>query len=166
MRKLFLVLSSFAVFGLWLVPVSAQDHIFVRGPGPMGPPGMMMGDGPGMMFPFLIRKLDLTADQDAQVQKIMGAHKPKFLELFEQLRTVHEAIASKLFAQGSLSATDLSPQTEQISQLREQLMDEGLAVALEIRSVLTPEQLAKAAQLQQQMKALHEQMHNLMEEKQ
>jgi Spy/CpxP family protein refolding chaperone len=165
MRKFLVALCSFAVFGLWLAPVSAQDHIFVRGPGPMGPPGMMMGDGPGMMFPFVLRKLDLTADQDAQVQKIMEAHKPKFQELFEQLRTAHEAIGGRLFAAGPLSATDLSPQTQQISQLREQLMNEGLIVALEIRSVLTPDQLTKAAQLQQQMKALHEQMHNLMEEK-
>jgi Spy/CpxP family protein refolding chaperone len=58
--------------------------------------------------------------------------------------------------------TDLAPQTQQIAQLRNQLADEGLRVVLEIRNILTPDQLAKAAQLKTQMQSLRNQMRNLV----
>ena len=131
----------------------------------LGFSGMMMGDGPGMMLPLMLKKLELTADQDAQVQNIMAAHRDTFKNLFTQLEAAHEEMASKFFAPGPLSAADLTSQTQGVSQLREQLMNEGLKVALEIRGVLTPDQLAKAAQLKDQMQALHAQMRSFFEEK-
>ena len=41
------------------------------------------------------------------------------------------------------------------------MAQERLAIALAIRNVLTPEQLAKAAQLRQQMQQLRQQMQDL-----
>jgi Spy/CpxP family protein refolding chaperone len=156
------VFLALVVLSLWTAPVSAQPH---RMMGPPGPGGMMMGDGPGMMFPLMLKKLELTTDQDAQVQNIMAAHRDTFKTLFTQLEATHEEMASKFFAPGALSAADLTAQTQGVSQLREQLMNEGLKVALEIRGVLTPDQLAKAAQLKDQMQALHAQMRSFFEEK-
>ncbi len=156
------VFLGLVVLSLWMAPVSAQPH---RMMGPPGPGGMMMGDGPGMMFPLMLKKLELTTDQDAQVQNIMAAHRDTFKTLFTQLEAAHEEMASKFFAPGPLSAADLTSQTQGVSQLREQLMNEGLKVALEIRGVLTPDQLAKAAQLKDQMQALHAQMRSFFEEK-
>ena len=124
-----------------------------------------MGDGPGMMLPLMLKKLDLTADQDAQVQKIMAAHHDTFKALFTKLEAAHEEMANKFFAPGALSAADLTSQTQAVSQLREQLMNEGLKVALEIRGVLTPDQLAKAAQLKDRMQAMHAEMRSFFEEK-
>ena len=156
------VFLGLVVLSLWMAPVSAQPH---RMMGPPGSGGMMMGDGPGMMFPLMLKKLELTTDQDAQVQNIMAAHRDTFKTLFTQLEAAHEEMASKFFAPGPLSAADLTSQTQGVSQLREQLMNEGLKVALEIRGVLTPDQLAKAAQLKDQMQALHAQMRSFFEEK-
>jgi hypothetical protein len=44
-------------------------------------------------------------------------------------------------------------------------MQEGLAVALEVRNLLTPEQLAKAAELHTKMKTLRAEMRGVMEDK-
>jgi hypothetical protein len=44
-------------------------------------------------------------------------------------------------------------------------MKDGLNVMLEVRKILTPEQLAKAAQIKERMQALHEEMRGLLHEK-
>ena len=162
MKKVSVVFLGLVALSLWTAPVFAQHHM---GMGPPGPGGMMMGDGPGMMFPLMLKKLDLTADQDTQVQNIMAAHREIFKALFTKLEAAHNEMANKFFTPGALGAADLTSQTQVVSQIREQLMNEGLKVALEVREVLTPEQLAKAAQLKAQMQALHAQMRNFFEEK-
>jgi hypothetical protein len=53
---------------------------------------------------------------------------------------------------------------QQAIQARGQLMQEGLRAALDVRGVLTPDQLAKAADVQKQMEALHAQMQKLVGE--
>jgi len=121
----------------------------------------MAGDGTGIAFPLLLRGANLTSDQKAQVQQIMANHRATFRDLFSQLRATQDQMANKLFSAGRLQEADLAPQVQQIAQLRNQLAEEGLRVVLEIRGVLTPEQLAKASQLKSQMQSLHSQMRSL-----
>ena len=161
MRKSSIVLVGLIALSLWAATVYGQ-HRFGRGP--MGPGGMM-GDGPGMMFPMLFKKMDPTPEQEAQVRKIMDDHRGAFRTLFEQLQAAHEGMADKLFTLGEVKDEDLAPQVQRISDLRKQLMQEGLKVTLEMRGVLTPEQLAKAAELKKRMQALHAEMRGLFEEK-
>ena len=126
---------------------------------------MGMGGGPGMMLPFMLKKLGLTADQQAQVDKIMADHRANLKSYFSDMETQNEALAEKLFsAKQPLTLDDVKDQTTQISGLREKLMGEGIAVAVDIHNVLTPDQLAKAADLHAKMKALHDQMRGVMEE--
>ena len=131
-------------------------------PGFHGPRPGMMGDGAGMTLPLLLRGANLTADQKTQVQQIMGNHRATFQNLFGQLRTAQDQISNKLFSTGAVSESDLTPQLQQVTALRSQLAEEGLRVALEIRGILTADQLANAAQLKTQMQALQSQMKNLM----
>jgi Spy/CpxP family protein refolding chaperone len=140
---------------LWALPVHAQLR-----PGPHERGGMA-GDGTGIALPLLLRGANLTSDQKSQVQQIMANHRATFRDLFGQLRAAQDQMASKLFSTGRLQEADLAPQVQQIAQLRNQLADEGLRVVLEIRGVLTPEQLAKASQLKSQMQSLHSQMRSL-----
>jgi Spy/CpxP family protein refolding chaperone len=156
------VFLGLIVLSLWTAPVFAQHHMMM---GPPGPGGMMMGDGPGMMFPLMFRKLDLTADQQTQVQNIMASHRDTFHSLFQQLETANNAMTDKLFAPGEFKVEDLASQTQSVSQIRDQLMQEGLKVALEMRGVLTPDQLTQAAQLKDQMRAIHAEMRSLFEGK-
>ena len=142
---------------LWSGPAYAQPR-----PGFRGPMGGMQGDSGGMMLPMLLRGANLTADQKAQMKQIMANHRATFQDLFSQLRAAQEQVSNKLLSPGAVRDTDLAPQTQQMAQLRNQLADEGLRVVLEIRSILTPDQLAKASQLKAQMQSLHSQMRNLM----
>jgi Spy/CpxP family protein refolding chaperone len=140
---------------LWALPAHAQ----VR-PGPYERGGMA-GDGSGIALPLLLRGANLTPDQKSQVQQIMTTHRGAFRDLFSQLRAAQDQMANKLFSTARLQEADLAPQVQQIAQLRNQLAEEGLKVVLEIRGVLTPEQLAKASQLKSQMQSLHSQMRGL-----
>jgi Spy/CpxP family protein refolding chaperone len=81
------------------------------------------------------------------------------------LKKAHESLTEKFFASGEVRAEDLTLQMQRVAQLREQLMQEGLKVALEVRGVLTPEQLAKAGEIKDRMKSLHSEMRSLFKEK-
>ncbi len=151
-----IVMTSVAVT-LWSIPAYAQPR-----PGFRGPMEGMIGDGGGMMLPMLLRGANLTADQKAQMKQIMANHRANFQNLFSQLRAAQDQISDKLLSPGAVREIDLAPQTQQIAQLRKQLADEGLRVVLEIRSILTPDQLAKASQLKTQMQSLRNQMRNLV----
>lgn len=155
MRKRNLLVLCSVLVGLLARPA------FSQGP-PMGPPrGGMMG-GSGILSPGLMKKLDLTTDQQTQVHQIMENHRSTVQTLFQQLETARDEMADKFFTTGTLSTDDFAAQVQQANQLQEQLRSEGLAMELEVRKVLTTEQLAKAAALHESMQALHAQMQSLL----
>jgi Spy/CpxP family protein refolding chaperone len=149
------------VLSLWSVAAYGQPR---HGMGSMGP-GHMMGDGPGMMFPLILKGVDLSDAQEQQVRTIMQTHRASLRALFGELRVAQEDIADKLLAPGEVRTEELTSQVQRVAQLREQLMQEGLKAALEVRAVLTPEQLAKASELKGRMRALHTEMRELFREK-
>lgn len=131
---------------------------FVQG-SPMGPlGGSMMTDGPGVLSPAIMGELDLTPDQQTRVYQIMEKHHSAFQTLFQQLGAVRAESANKFFTTGKLSTDDFAAQTQQANQLQGQLRSEGLTLVLEIRNVLTTEQLTKAAALHALLQALHGQI--------
>jgi len=109
--------------------------------------------------------LDLNDEQENQIKTIMSNNRGKLRPLFQQLRAAHEEVANKLLTPGEVRREDLDPQLQQMEQIRGQLMEEGLSVMLEVRKVLTSEQLAKAAQLKEKMHSLHQEMRGLFNEK-
>jgi hypothetical protein len=60
-----------------------------------------------------------------------------------------------------VGATDLEPLLKQIGGLREQLLQDSAQIALEVRSVLTPEQLARAGQVRARMQKLQTELQQL-----
>ena len=157
-------LTGLALGVLWTATLHAQPMgppMMMKG---MGGPGMMFGgDGPGMMLPLVLRHANLTADQQAQVHAIMDAQHQNLQALFKQLQAANNQLADKLFAPGAVQATDLAPQVQQITQLRQQLMEQGLKTALAIRAILTPDQLAKVSQLKARMEKLQAEMRSIAE---
>jgi len=73
------------------------------------------------------------------------------------MRVARQQLGDKLYSATPPSAADLAS----ITQLRDQMAQERLAIALTIRAVLTPDQLTKAAQIRQQMQQLRQQMRDL-----
>jgi Spy/CpxP family protein refolding chaperone len=122
-------------------------------------PGMMAGGPMGLRM--LLHGANLTADQKTQVQQIMANHRPNFQNLFSQLRTAQDQLSNQFLSPGALNEADLAPQLQQVASIRSQIADESLKAALEVRNILTPDQLTNAAQLKSQMENLRSQMRNL-----
>ena len=135
-------------------PAGAQPGAHMHGP------GAGQGDG-GMMLPLLLRGANLTPEQDAKVRELLAARRAASQALVAQLRQAQEELADKLFGLGLLKEADLQPQLQKIAQLREQLMQESAKIALEVRGLLTPEQLARAAQVKDRMRQLQSEMRQL-----
>lgn len=150
------VVAGILAAGLWAGPAFAQQG------GGFGWQGMGHGSGLYMSLPLLVKGVELTEAQQAQVKQIVGAHQVQFRALLAQLRSAHGQLGEKLYAPGPLKADDVAPLVQQIGQLRGQLSQEALQVALEIRAVLTPEQLARAEQIQHKLKDLRSEMRSLL----
>jgi Spy/CpxP family protein refolding chaperone len=157
MRKASRVVVGMAVMSLISAMVYAEPRLGIGWKS-------MLEDGPGMLLPLMLKGVELTPKQDNRVHEIMVAHRATFRTLFNQLRAANEELADKLFAAGEVQPEDLTPQIEQITRLRQQLLQEGLKIALEVRGVLTPEQRAKAAQLKERVRALRVDLRNLLTE--
>jgi Spy/CpxP family protein refolding chaperone len=132
---------------------------FMMGPG--GGHGMM-GEGGGFMLPLVLHRANLTPEQRDKVRKILGSDRQNLQKLFSDLGKANDELSKKLFAPGDPTLTDLKPQLDAVAGLRRQLMEQGIKTALEIRKVLTPEQLAKVAEVKQRMDKLHAEMRELM----
>lgn len=132
-------------------------------PGPYEP-GMRWGMGrPDGELSLMIRAGNLTADQQAKVRAILSAHRAATRPLIDQLRQAQQELGAKLLAPGQVQAGDLQPQLERISRLRDQLAQDSLQAALEVRAVLTPEQLARVAQTKERLSLLREEMRQLLQ---
>jgi Spy/CpxP family protein refolding chaperone len=150
------VLAGTVALGLCVGPAFAEPG------GGFGGPRVGRGSGLYMSLPLLVKGVGLTEAQQAQVKQIVGAHQAQFRALLGQLRSGHEQLREKIYAPGPLQAEDVAPLVQQIGQLRGQLTQEALQVALEIRAVLTPEQLARAEEIQRKLKDLRSEMRSLL----
>ena len=130
-----------------------------RGPMAMGDRGGGPMPMPLMMF---LRQAKLTPDQDAKVHQIMAASFAKTRPLMEQLHKIHDQISDKLLSPGPVTANDIAPLQQMDSQIHQQIDQQMVSTALQIRGVLTPQQLARVADLHQKLDSLREQIHALM----
>jgi Spy/CpxP family protein refolding chaperone len=131
-------------------------------PGPFGGVREPMGRADGELW-LMIRAANLTPEQQAKVRGIMSMHRTTTRPLVQQLRQAQQELGTKLLAPGPLQPADLQPQLGRISQLRDQLAQDGAQAALEVRAVLTPEQLARAAQTKERLSQLREEMRQLVQ---
>jgi Spy/CpxP family protein refolding chaperone len=117
----------------------------------------------GMALPLLIRAANLTPEQDGKVRAILATHRAVTRNTVEQLRRAQDELADKLLVAGPVQSADLQPLLKQIASLREQLLQDSAQIALEVRAVLTPEQLAKAGQVRARMQQLQSELQQLQD---
>ncbi len=158
MKKRTIMAVAIAATTLGFATVHAHPR-FGMGGGPMGGPG---GGGPGMLLPMLLHSANLSDDQKSQVRTIMQDRRTQMRALMTEMKAAQDGLLDRLFTPGGLTAADLKPQLDRLTQTRQQLMEHAVATALDVRKVLTPDQLAHAAQVKDQMRALHTQMRQLM----
>ena len=133
------------VIGLWATAGWAQPE-GGHGAWPHGTP-----------LRVLLRAVGVTDDQKTQIQAIVAAHRPTLRNLHSQLRAANQTLSDAL-----LTASDTTSAVQQINQLRSQLLAETVRMRQEVLGVLSPDQLAKAAQLQEQLRALRAERRNLL----
>jgi Spy/CpxP family protein refolding chaperone len=129
-----------------------------QGFGPGGPGFMMMKHHDFMGGPMMLGTLNLTSDQKTQVQQIMTTLKTNLEPLFQQLHQGHEQITAKLLTPGQLTMADLNPILQQNDSIQQQIEQQKMAAVLQVRSLLRPDQLSKAASVQQKLQQIHAEM--------
>jgi Spy/CpxP family protein refolding chaperone len=129
------------------------------GPG-FGRGMMMMGSGDSGLAPLMmfLRAADLTPAQKTQVQKIEQDSRAQLGPLLKQLRSTREAIADKLAGTGAVTASDLAPLQQQAAQAQQSIEAATLSMALQIRALLTPDQLARIAAAHDKLKSIRAEM--------
>jgi hypothetical protein len=120
--------------------------------------------GRGGMLLRLLYKVGLTDDQKAQVKQILANHRTTLRSLRSQLQTNREQISDLLLGASPLTSDD--PQLQSLAQtatdLHRKIAHEWLQAMVEVRAILRPDQLAQAAQLQDQLRTLRQEMHSLL----
>jgi len=155
-RMMWSAVTGVLLLAAWVVPVGAQADGPFHGRGPRG------GWGGGLMLGVPLHSLNLTPDQRTQVQSILSTYRSSARPIIQQLRQAQSGLGDKLLAPGQLPAADLQSQLQQISQLRTQLLQLSAQATLEVRNLLTPDQLSAAAQTKDKMRDLRSQMRQLL----
>ncbi len=151
-------LGTFLAAGALLATVVAPAGAHLRG-GAGGP-----HHGGGLMP--LLRAVNLTPEQQTQVRSIIQTSRQANHQTAQQLRQAEKDLADRLLTPGQLTTADLQAQIQQIGQLRQQLLQSRAQTALDIRGLLTPEQLAKAAEAKAKMQQLRSEMRELTQPRQ
>jgi Spy/CpxP family protein refolding chaperone len=162
MRKSVLIGSLAA--GLFIaLPASAESSMdsMPRTHGGMGHHMHAMGGGDSH-FMMLLRSANLTPQQLAQVRQILKNEKQQMKTVYAGFHALHEQMAAKLLAPGNVTPADLAPLEQKAAKYQQQISRDMIETALAVRNILTPEQLARVAQVHQQLQNLHEQIRNLM----
>ncbi|PYO56383.1 MAG: hypothetical protein DMD83_14710 [Candidatus Rokuibacteriota bacterium] len=155
-RMMWSAVTGVLLLAAWVVPVGAQADGPFHGRGPRG------GWGGGLMLGVPLHSPNLTPDQRTQVQSILSTYRSSARPIIQQLRQAQSGLGDKLLAPGQLPAADLQSQLQQISQLRTQLLQLSAQATLEVRNLLTPDQLSAAAQTKDKMRDLRSQMRQLL----
>ena len=141
-----------------------------RGPGGPGGPGGRFG-GPGGFGrggfggPLaMLRQLDLTEDQRAQVKQVMDSHRAELQAIGEKLRAAHKAQQDAVTA-AQFDEQAVRTQAAELATLTADAAVLQAKVHSEVFAVLTPEQQAKAAELKAQLQARAEQFRQQVRER-
>jgi Spy/CpxP family protein refolding chaperone len=126
------------------------DAVFVRS-GPLPPPLMMV-----------LRAAGLSDAQKKQVHEIMESSRKTVMPLMQQMHSIREQIADKLVSSGSVTTADMAPLLTQQSQIQQQLDSNMVSTAIQIRGVLTSDQLAKVAAANTKLKQIHSEIESIL----
>ncbi len=164
LKSKFSILIATAILGSCLGAGVAQAQEGMGPPpgGPMGgpPPGGPFGGPPPVPPPLMmaLRVANLTADQKKQIHDIMESSRTSSASQMQQMHSIRDQIADKLLSSGSVSAADLAPLQAQQTALQQQLDNQMISTALQIRGMLTADQLTKVAAAHEKLKQIHAQI--------
>jgi Spy/CpxP family protein refolding chaperone len=144
----------------WSLVAGIALVVATTGLGEAQEPGGYRGHWSGRpLLGIPLRALSLTPDQQTQVGSILTASFTTARPLIQQLRQAQNALADAMIASPS---ADVSAQLATINGLRSQLLQARAQATAQVLALLTPDQLAKAAQLRAELGQLRGQMRQLL----
>jgi Spy/CpxP family protein refolding chaperone len=124
-----------------------------------GDPAMEPGGGAKMegtpsdtALPLLLRGVNLTEEQKTKVREIMQSQRAPLAETYNRMRAAQAELGSRLLSAENLDESQLTSLLEQTLFMQNQLSRQSFRTTLEIRNLLTPEQLAQGAKYREQLK--------------
>ena len=96
----------------------------------------------------LLDNLNLSEEQQNQLQTIRTDYQPRLIEQREQTAQAHQTLREMM--QNNTSTEELRNQHEQVQALRQEMANLRFESMLEMREVLTPEQREQFAELMQE----------------
>ncbi|HWP60358.1 MAG TPA: Spy/CpxP family protein refolding chaperone [Candidatus Acidoferrales bacterium] len=103
-------------------------------------------------LPPLLRGITLTEEQKAKVRDIVQSQLPAAQENLKRMLAIQQEMGRRILSPGSVEENQLESLLEQVLFLQNQLARQNLRTTLEIRSLLTPEQLAEGAKYREKLK--------------
>jgi Spy/CpxP family protein refolding chaperone len=150
-----------AIIAALLLAAPSPPGAGAQGPQAGKPPRSHSGDGLVMGIP--LGAMNLTAEQDRRVSETLSAYHAESAQLIRELRQAQSALADKLFAPGQLGAADLEPELQEITRRRTQLLEMSARAMVDIRNVLTPQQIAVGGQVRARLGQLRSEMRQLLQ---
>jgi Spy/CpxP family protein refolding chaperone len=120
----------------------------------------------GLLSPRLLNALNLTPEQAAKIEESKNALREANKAYVKEVVPLRKEIADKLFDSNPVREADVASQITKIADLREKILRDGFRTALEVRQVLRPDQLAKAAAIRQQLLEIQSEVRALYNENQ
>jgi Spy/CpxP family protein refolding chaperone len=157
-RKIILTITATALIAGAGVVFAQHTPGNCDGSGPHGPQGSMGGPGDGgtfggqgghgfmQMLPRLADKLDLTQEQQDQIQAIIDAGKPDLDALREQAQTARDEFR-ELYPMSSFDETTFRSHFESQAQLHVEMQLIGADLMSQAWAVLTTEQQEELQEL-------------------
>ena len=120
----------------------------------------------GLLSPRLLNALNLTPDQVTKIEAQKKALTEANKAFVTEVTALRKEVADKLYGPNPATEADVARQITKIADLREKILREGFRIALEVRHVLRPDQLAKAAAIRQQLLEIQGEVRGLFNENQ
>ena len=147
---------------MWSVGLAAALLCAALAPAGAEAQGRGRGGGDGLMLPALLRSASLTPDQQTRMHDILKARRTAARPIVQNLRQAQQDLADRLLASGAVAMADVQPQLDRINQLRGQLLQNSAQATLDIRAILTPDQVAMAADTKDKLRQLRQQTRQLL----
>ena len=120
----------------------------------------------GLLSPRLLNALNLTPEQVTKIEVQKKALTDANKAFVTEVTALRKEVADRLFGPNPATEADVARQITKIADLREKILREGFRIALEVRQVLRPDQLAKAATIRQQLLEIQGEVRGLFNENQ
>ncbi len=111
-----------------------------------------------------LQGVTLSDNQKSQMHGIMHASMQQMKPQWRQLRALHEQISGELASASAISPATLASQQQQAEALKAQLDQAELSSALQVRQLLSTDQLSQAASVHAQLTSLHQQERAVMQQ--